>query len=288
MTFHGRRRALRAGVVAATAFALAGAATGAVLESRLDDNVIAACRNRSTGVLKVPASGVACGGNEQPLQWNVRGAPGPPGPAGPASIAALRGTACTTVSGLPGVLVVRTEAGGVVTFTCLPAPPSEALPNVVLNEIDYDQVGADAGGFVELYNAGLSAAELDGLALVFVDGADGAEYLRRPLSGSLAPGAYLVVPVDPQNGSPDGVALYDTAFQGVVDALSYEGAIERAFIGAFAHTLVEGNPLPIAVADSNTVTGALARMPNGSDTNDSATDWAFTTTVTPGEANVPS
>ena len=155
-----------------------------------------------------------------------------------------------------------------------------------LNEIDYDQVGADAGGFVELYNAGLGAAELDGLALVFVDGADGGEYLRKPLSGSLAPGAYLVVPVDPQNGSPDGVALYDTVLQGVVDALSYEGAIERAFIGTFAHTLVEGNPLPVAVADSNTVTGSLARIPNGSDTDDSATDWAFTTTVTPGEANV--
>ena len=168
----------------------------------------------------MPAAGVTCGGNEQPLQWNVRGAAGPPGPAGPASIAALRGTACTTVSGLPGVLVVRTEAGGVVTFTCLPAPPSEAPPNVVLNEIDYDQAGADGGGFVELYNAGLSAAELDGLALVFVDGADGAEYLRKPLTGSLDPGAYLVVPVDPQNGSPDGVALYDTALRGVVEALS--------------------------------------------------------------------
>ena len=102
------------------------------------------------------------------------------------------------------------------------------------------------------------------------------------MSGSLAPGAYLVVPVDPQNGSPDGVALYDTALQGVVDALSYEGAIERAFIGTFAHTLVEGNPLPAAVADSNTVTGSLARIPNGSDTNDSATDWAFTTTGHPG------
>ena len=159
--------------------------------------------------------------------------------------------------------------------------------DVVLNEVDYDQVGADAGGFVELYNAGLGPAELDGLALVFIDGADGGEYLRKPLSGALAPGAYLVVPVDPQNGSPDGVALYDTAGQGVVDAISYEGAIERAFIGAFAHSLVEGTPLPASVADSNTVTGSLARIPNGSDTDDSATDWAFTTTLTPGDANVP-
>ena len=68
----------------------------------------------------------------------------------------------------------------------------------------------------------------------------------------------------------------------MIDALSYEGAIERAFIGPFAHTLVEGNALPASVADSNTVTGSLARLPNGSDTDDGASDWAFTTTVTPG------
>jgi hypothetical protein len=183
------------------------------------------------------------------------------------------------------MLLVRTDASGVVTLTCRAVPLSEALPQVVLNEVDYDQVGADAGGFVELYNAGLGAADLGGLALVFVDGADGSEYLRKPLSGSLAPGAYLVVAVDPQNGSPDGVALYDTFLQGVVDVLSYEGAIERAFIGAFAHPLVEGTALPASVADSNTVTGSLARIPNGRDTGDSAADWAFTTTVTPGAAN---
>jgi large repetitive protein len=39
------------------------------------------------------------------------------------------------------------------------------------------------------------------------------------------------------------------------------------------------------VADSNTVTGSLARIPNGSDTDDAAADWAFTTTVTPGWEN---
>jgi hypothetical protein len=50
--------------------------------------------------------------------------------------------------------------------------------------------------------------------------------------------------------------------------------------------LVEGTPLPVGVADSNTVTGSLARIPNGSDTGDAAADWRFTTTVTPGAANV--
>ena len=197
------------------------------------------------------------------------------------------GSPCTTASGLPGTIVVWTDSSGVVKSWCQYAPPSEALPVLVLNEIDYDQVGADAGGFVELYNAGLSPADLEGLALVFVDGANGMEYRRRPLRGTLAAGAYRVISVDAQNGSPDGVALYDTRYEGVIDALSYEGAIERAYIGPFAHTLVEGTALPADVADSNTVTGSFERSPNGSDTDDSATDWTFSTTVTPGAANVP-
>ena len=196
------------------------------------------------------------------------------------------GSPCRTASGLPGTVVVWTDSSGTVRSWCQHAPPSEALPVLVLNEIDYDQVGVDGGGFVELHNAGLGPADLEGLALVFVDGADGSEYLRRPLRGTLAAGAYRVVAVNAQNGSPDGVALYDTRYQGVIDALSYEGAIERAFIGVFAHTLVEGTALPADVADTNTVTGSRGRSPNGSDTDDSATDWTFSTTVTPGQANV--
>ena len=44
--------------------------------------------------------------------------------------------------------------------------------------------------------------------------------------------------------------------------------------------------LPVDVADSNTVDGTLARIPDGKDANDAAADWAFTTTPTPGAANV--
>jgi hypothetical protein len=226
-------------------------------------------RLRRTGAIAVAFLAVTAG---------AAGAPEQPGHAG---------SPCTTASGLPGTTVVWTSSSGVTTSWCQYAPLSEALPVLVLNEIDYDQVGADAGGFVELYNAGLGPADLEGLAVVFVDGANGSEYRRRPLSGALAAGAYRVVQVDAQNGSPDGIALYDTRFEGVIDALSYEGAIERAFIGAFAHTLVEGTALPPSVADSNTVAGSLSRIPNGSDTGDAATDWAFTRTPTPGAANVP-
>jgi hypothetical protein len=156
----------------------------------------------------------------------------------------------------------------------------------VINEVDYDQAGADSGGFVELYNGTAGDVTLDGLALVYVNGGDGSEYDRDALSGTLAAGAYRVVSVELQNGAPDGVALFDTAAVTLVDALSYEGPITAATIGGASFSLVEGTVLPATVADSNTVDGSLIRSPNGRDTNDAASDWAFTTTLTPGAENV--
>jgi hypothetical protein len=149
-------------------------------------------------------------------------------------------------------------------------------------------VGADTGGFVEIKNIGSSAASLDGIALVLVNGGDGQEYARSVLTGSLAAGAYLVVEIEAQNGSPDGVALVHTGTHALLDALSYEGAITAAVIDGQTYDLVEGTMLPETVADSNTQDGSLSRIPDGEDHDDAAADWEFTTTKTPGAANVAS
>jgi hypothetical protein len=157
-----------------------------------------------------------------------------------------------------------------------------------VNEIDYDQVGTDAGGFVEIANTGSSAAALDGIALVLVNGGDNAEYDRVDLTGSLAAGGYLSIEVEAQNGAPDGIALIDTATGTLLDALSYEGEITAALIDGQTYDLVEGTALAASVADSNTTDGSLSRLPDKQDTNDAASDWAFTATKTPGAANVAS
>ena len=78
----------------------------------------------------------------------------------------------------------------------------------VINEVDYDQPGTDTAEFVELYNPFATPVDLTGLALVFATGTN-ADYMRVPLSGSLAAGAYLVIgvggtialPAAIQNGS---------------------------------------------------------------------------------------
>jgi hypothetical protein len=167
-----------------------------------------------------------------------------------------------------------------------PPPPPPTGAKLVINEIDYDQVGADSGGFVEIANIGTESASLEGIALVLVNGGDGAEYARAALTGTLAAGAYLSIEIEAQNGAPDGVALVDTATKALFDALSYEGPITAATIDGQSYGLVEGTVLDAAVADSNTVDGSLARIPDGQDTNDANADWEFTSTKTPGAANV--
>jgi hypothetical protein len=186
------------------------------------------------------------------------------------------------------------------TTTTMPASGS-----LVINEIDYDQPDSDDQEFVEVWNPTAGSVDLDSLALVFVNGADSNEYRRVDLSGGgvLTAGQYLVVgsplvAVPPsalkldlpgsgiiQNG-PDGVALVNTVTGEVLDVLSYEGEITAANIVGFSETvnLVEGTAFD--GADSGTETRSLVRSPNGTDTDDAISDWAVTSNLTPGEANL--
>ena len=286
--------------ISALAAALAAAAAGAALGvGASGDDAIRACRHPAGGWLRIPATGKSCKHREQAISWNVRGPqgePGPPGPAGPpgeaggdlASLDDLAGIACTARGGGNGTVELEVAGDGTVLLRCTGSgePPPPGAAKLVINEVDYDQVGADADGFVEIENVGDAAADLTGVALVFVDGGGSVEYRRSNLTGTLEPGGFLVVASDAQNGAPDGLALVDTASNTLLDALSYEGEITSAQIGTGTFSLVEGSALPASVADSNAVDGSLIRNPDGADTDDAASDWAFTTTLTRGATNV--
>ena len=184
------------------------------------------------------------------------------------------------------------------------------MGGLVINEVDYDGVGADTDEFVEIYNGTGAPVNLTGYSLVLVNGSTNTSYLSfdlgpagtLPSKGYLVVGsATLVVPASAlkltfaaatnniQNGAPDGVALVNTTTGTLVDALSYEGAMTATTVTGIAGmvSLVEGTVLPAAVADSNTVAASLSRLPNGNDTNNAATDWALSNTPTPGVANLP-
>ncbi|HTL34952.1 MAG TPA: lamin tail domain-containing protein [Kofleriaceae bacterium] len=193
----------------------------------------------------------------------------------------------------PYVLVLGGSAGGT---------------KLVINEVDYDNIGTDSAEYIEIYNAASSTTSLAGLSILLVNGATNSDYAAIDLGpvGSLTAGQYLVIggpsvtvptaakKLDPlwstdqvQNGAPDGIALVDTVGPTLLDALSYEGSITAATLTGFTSSvsLVEGTALDPAMADSNTVTATLCRKPNGTDTNNASADWKVCSTRTVGTAN---
>ena len=148
---------------------------------------------------------------------------------------------------------------------------------LVINEVDYNQVGADTGEFVELYNAGTAPVDLTDVALILMNGSTNAEYFFNGTSGTanvarrirlssatpleagdlLPPGAFLVV----HNAAvsvPGGVAhtstvggstLTQDCLQngdpdaiGVVDLLTLHVFDALSYRGAIAAGAIAGLP----------------------------------------------
>ncbi|MCK6544926.1 lamin tail domain-containing protein [Myxococcota bacterium] len=196
------------------------------------------------------------------------------------------------------------DCGGPCPFAC----------NLVINEVDYDNVGTDNAEYIEIFNGTASTVSLANLELRFVNGAagsgSGVQYRAQALAaaGSLAPGQYLVVAstnvtVDPaalvirftattdniQNGGtgttgPDAVGLFDASNGTAIDMLSYEGSLTAGIVtGLGTYNFVEGTAT--TATDNSTTVAVLVRSPNGRDTNDASADWAVATALTPGSAN---
>jgi len=182
-----------------------------------------------------------------------------------------------------------------------------SVPGLVLNEVDYDTPAdaADLGEFIEVLNTTSAPIDLAGHAVMLVNGNGNTVYATIALdgAGSIAAGQYLViaapaVTVPPgalkvagkagavQNGSPDGIALVNTAKGVVLDVVSYEGGMLAVTLPGFPQpvSLVEG--APTSVEDNNIAPCSIGRAPNGYDANNAATDWAQSDTPTPGAPNV--
>ena len=235
------------------------------------------------------------------------------------TLAATSGTVAGSVTvpanTLSAPVTYTAAASGTATLTAtLGGSTSTAtitigIDHLIINEVDYDQVGTDGAEFVEIYNPSASDADLTGVALVLVNGSNNTTYQTVDLSsaGTLPAGGYLVVggagvtvaapalKVDPgwttnavQNGSPDGLALINTNGPVLLDALSYSNTT----VG-ITSVNITGFPAPVSLVegtletakDSNTAAGSLCRTPNGSDTDQANTDWKFCTAPTPGTAN---
>jgi endonuclease I len=116
---------------------------------------------------------------------------------------------------------------GLVLPLLLASSLALAETTVFINEIHYDNVGADANEGIEI--VGPAGTDLTGWQVIPYNGGGGATYSPiSTLSGAIPPtcGGYGVVSVPItglQNGAPDGLALVTNTGQ-VIQFLSYEGS----------------------------------------------------------------
>ena len=145
---------------------------------------------------------------------------------------------------------------------------------VFINELHYDNDGADTGERVEV--AGVAGTNLAGWSIVLYNGTGGGAYATLPLSGVIPDegGGYGALSFSGpamgiQNGSPDGLALVDGGGE-VLQFLSYEGSFIATNGPASGLTSTD-----IGTSESSTTTAGLSLQLTGSGTG--AQDFTWTT-----------
>jgi predicted extracellular nuclease len=152
---------------------------------------------------------------------------------------------------------------------------------VFINELHYDNTGADIDEFVEI--TGPAGTDLSGWQLVFYNGASSqlSPYATNHLSGILSDdtgsgyGFIVIKRASIQNGTPDGLALVDNNGT-VVQFLSYEGSFTATSGVASGMTSTD-----IGVAESPASATGQSLQLQGSGTLDTDFIWVANQNQTP-------
>jgi endonuclease I len=155
------------------------------------------------------------------------------------------------------------------------------LPEVWINELHYDNVGADVNEFVEL--AGPAGDNVNNWMLIAYDGATGAAYLRQRISGVFPNqqngfGTLSFAMPGLQDG-PDGIAVITAAGQ-VMQFLSYEGTF-TAINGAATNQVAAA----IGTSESSTAPVGTSLQLGGTASGYLQFTWQNSLTATPGARN---
>ena len=169
--------------------------------------------------------------------------------------------------------------GMAVLAACILVARTSSAQQVFINEIHYDNNSTDVGEFVEV--AGPVGTDLSDYQLVFYNGANGTEYETVNLSGTIGVERVRSFPVAGiQNGSPDGIALFDIAGATLVQFLSYEGTFTANEGPANGETSVD-----IGVNETgNTPVGSSLQLIGSGETYDEFT-WSVPSPDSPGSTN---
>lgn len=174
----------------------------------------------------------------------------------------------------------RSRAFALSMLTLCVATPAVAQ-TVFINEIHYDNDGADTGEFVEV--AGPAGTDLSNWSILGYNGSNGTVYSTTNLSGSLDNegadyGALSFAIAGLQNGAPDGVALVNNG--SLVQFLCYEGSFTASNGLASGQTCTD-----IGVDEPGSTPVGQSLQLVGTGTQYADFSWTGPTTQSPGSLN---
>ena len=156
------------------------------------------------------------------------------------------------------------------------------VPAVFINEIHYDDLGADDAEGVEV--AGDAGTDLSGWSIVLYNGSNGTTYGTVNLSGTIPNqsngfGTINFTQAGIQNGAPDGLALVNGSGT-VIQFLSYEGEVVATDGPAIGMTSAD-----IGVSETSSTPDGQSLQLTGNGSAYSDFTWATPATATPGAIN---
>lgn len=291
--------------------------------------VINACVKKTNGSVRVVKAAGSCRKGESALAWNrqgpagVRGtngsdgAPGPAGPGGPAgaagakgaagaigpagpagpkgdagpalpSLESLNGVGCH-LGGSPGTASLTYDAEGVATLKCV-ASGGGSSAEIRVNEFMTGSTGAASNEFVELVNAGSSAADVGGFKVAYRASAGSSDISLAtiPAGTTIPAGGFYLLAGSGYLGSHAADQTFSTSLSStgggiavrdsggvILDSVGY-GDATNAFVEAHPATAPPATAAPGSSSD---------RIPDGHDTNDNSADFSVRATPSPGATN---
>lgn len=157
---------------------------------------------------------------------------------------------------------------------------------IFINEIHYDNAGEDVNEGVEI--AASAGVDLSCYEIHFYNGSNSTVYAVEKLSGIIEDQndgfgfVWILIETNGfQNGGPDGLALYNSCTESLIQFLSYEGMINAA--DGPANGTVSEN---IGVEETNTAEIGTSLQLTGTGSNYDDFVWSPSQPETPGATNV--
>jgi len=218
------------------------------------------------------------------------GPQGPAGPAGPSlpSLESLNGVGCH-LAGAPGTATLTYDAGGIATLKCVPSGVGSSA-EIRVNEFMTGSSGAASNEFVELVNAGSSAADVGGFKVAYRSstGTSDITLATIPAGTSIPAGGFYLLGGSGYLGTHTADQSFSTSLSSTGGGLAVRdttGAIlDSVGYGDSTNAFVESHPT--TAPPTTTAPGSSSdRIPDGHDTNDNSADFSVSSTPSPGAGN---